>query len=124
MAKAPTSESRKRMPIVILSHISGSYVFAIEYEHGSQQETKDVSAARCCVVIKIVPRYFRLQHVTPKIHVGCKEKRPQVYEELNPPDDVEHQINRERCGHGSDRVVENCRQQQRDCGHHQERPGA
>src|SRR5215471_18961030 len=73
-------------------HLSGQYVLSIKKRHGGEQETEYVCAADAAIVQKAVPRRDRLQNVAPEIHIGREKVGPQVPKELNPPDDVQHDV--------------------------------
>src|SRR6185295_15705286 len=79
-------------------HLSGNDILPLEDDYSRQQQAGSIRTADTRVVPKTLQRNLRLEHVAPGFHVSRKEVRSQMFEELNPPNNVESQI----CSNGHD----------------------
>ena len=69
--------------------MSGNNVLPLKHNHSGQQQAGRIRAADTRVMPQVLPGDLRLEYVAPEVHVGSKEVRPQMFEELHSPNNVE-----------------------------------
>src|SRR2546421_3510722 len=121
---APQSSSKNSAPSMSLAYISGRDVLPLEDGDGGEQQPNSVCAADAGVVHEALPRDVGLEHVAPKVHVGGEKIRAQLLEELDAPDDVEREIERERRYNGQRWRLEEDRAQKRERRDDEQSPSA